>query len=206
MIIGICGFQNSGKDTIANYLVEKYGFVKISFADVLKDIVAIIFNWDRKMLQGDTKESREWRETIDSWWAEKLNIQHFTPRYALQFIGTNLFRHHFNQDIWTLTLERKLTKYTNIVITDCRFENEIELLEKYEGKIVSVMRGCIPEWYKQYIENNIEPPIHSSEYNWIKKGDTIRKFDYEFVNNTSLDSLYQQIDNYIKTKQLIPLE
>lgn len=94
----------------------------------------------------------------------------------------------------------------NIVITDCRFENEIELLERYGAKIVSVMREKIPNWYNQYIENNIEPPIHSSEYNWIKKGDTIRKFDYEFINNTSLDTLYQQIDNYIKSKQLIPLE
>ena len=45
MIIGICGLQSSGKDTLGNILVEKYGFKKLSFAGVLKDIVSILFGW-----------------------------------------------------------------------------------------------------------------------------------------------------------------
>ena len=58
MIIGLCGAQGSGKDTVANILVSKYGFVRISFATALKDVVAILFSWPREMLEGDTPESR----------------------------------------------------------------------------------------------------------------------------------------------------
>ena len=46
MIIGICGFKGSGKDTVADYLVKHKDFIKISFASVLKDIITILFNWE----------------------------------------------------------------------------------------------------------------------------------------------------------------
>ena len=62
-IVGIFGKAGSGKDTIANYMIENLGYIKIAFADVLKDIVSVIFSWERHLLEGDTKESREFRET-----------------------------------------------------------------------------------------------------------------------------------------------
>ena len=65
MIIGICGLIGSGKGTVADVLVEQHNFTKISFADKLKDGVATVFGWDRAMLEGDTDESREWREQAD---------------------------------------------------------------------------------------------------------------------------------------------
>jgi len=40
MIIGICGFIGSGKDTIADYLVNLHHFRRESFASTLKDAVA----------------------------------------------------------------------------------------------------------------------------------------------------------------------
>jgi adenylate kinase family enzyme len=67
-IIGICGFIGSGKGTVADTLVNEYGYTKLSFADTLKDGVAAVFNWDRKLLEGDTKDSRDWRETPDTFW------------------------------------------------------------------------------------------------------------------------------------------
>ena len=87
MIIGISGFQSSGKDTIADYLVKEHGFVKLSFASALKDIVAIIFGWSREKLEGLKVEDRQWREDIDSKWAKLLNIPCLTPRYVLQYLG-----------------------------------------------------------------------------------------------------------------------
>ena len=65
LIIGICGFQGSGKDTVADYLVNTHDFRRISFAGTLKDAVSAIFGWDRELLEGRTRESREWREQID---------------------------------------------------------------------------------------------------------------------------------------------
>ena len=135
-IIGICGFQSSGKDTLAEILITKYGFVKLSFAGIIKDIVALLFEWPRDKLEGLSKVDREWREQVDEWWSKALNMPNLTPRHTLQYFGTELFRKHWHEDFWVKVLERKLTKYENVVITDCRFQNEIELITNYGGKII----------------------------------------------------------------------
>ena len=88
MIIGITGFMGSGKDTVAEMFVDK-GAVKDSFAAPLKDLCASVFGWDRHMLEGDTVPSRDFRETADIYWTRKLGIDNFTPRLALQLLGTD---------------------------------------------------------------------------------------------------------------------
>ena len=108
MIIGICGFAGSGKNTAADYLVDRYKFKQQSYAASLKDAASSIFNWDRNLLEGKTNESREWRETVDTWWAARLGWPDLTPRKVLQQFGTNVCRDHFHQDIWVSSLENKL--------------------------------------------------------------------------------------------------
>ena len=71
MIIGICGLIGSGKGTVSDYLVDEYGFEKISFADKLKDGVSAVFGWDRDMLEGDNSDSRQWREQEDEFWSKE---------------------------------------------------------------------------------------------------------------------------------------
>jgi hypothetical protein len=73
LVVGVLGFKGSGKDTVGDYLVQKHGFARDSFANPLKDAVAATFNWPRAMLEGDTKSSREWRELPDAWWENKLD-------------------------------------------------------------------------------------------------------------------------------------
>ncbi len=189
MIIGICGLQSSGKDTIGNILVQKHGFVQLSFAKVLKDVISVLFGWNRDMIEGSTKESREWREQIDEWWANKLSIPNLTPRYILQFFGTELFRNHFHPDIWVIALERQLSNYKNVVITDCRFPNEISMLKSTGAKLIKVTRGELPNWYLDYQNNPTNPPdsIHPSEYLWINNN-----FDLEINNNGSIIQLEQK--------------
>ena len=70
MIIGICGFIGAGKDTAADYLVNFHSFRRDSFAATLKDSVAAVFGWNRELLEGRTKEAREWREQVDPRWAK----------------------------------------------------------------------------------------------------------------------------------------
>jgi hypothetical protein len=170
MIIVCCGFSDAGKDQVAKRLIDGHGFIKLSFASVLKDILSIIFSWDRNMMEGTTEESREWRETIDEWWSDKLMIQHFTPRWAMQNIGTELFRQHFNTDIWIFALEKKLKnlRNANVVITDCRFENEYNFLKNItydEVKFFYIERSEPPLWFYNKV---IPPDLHISEYEWVK--------------------------------------
>ena len=68
MIVGLVGFIGAGKGTVADILVEKHGFIKESFANSVKDSVSVIFGWDRSSLEGDTPESRRWREQPDEFW------------------------------------------------------------------------------------------------------------------------------------------
>ena len=65
MIIGVCGFIGTGKDTIADYLVNIRQFRRESFANTLKDAVASVFGWDRELIEGRTRQAREWREQVD---------------------------------------------------------------------------------------------------------------------------------------------
>ena len=79
MIIGICGLIGSGKGSAADILVEEHNFTKISFADKLKDGVASVFNWDRNNLEGDTDDSRAWREEPDKFWTKEVCLLYTSP-------------------------------------------------------------------------------------------------------------------------------
>jgi hypothetical protein len=209
MIIGICGFIGSGKDTIADYLVNFNGFRRESFANSLKDAVSYVFGWDRTMLEGRTKEAREWREQIDPWWAERLGMPHLTPRWVLQYWGTEVARKSFHNDMWIASLENKLrTSKDDIVISDCRFPNEIKSIKAAGGIVIRVVRGPEPEWYSIAKNANKGAPIaqellkefgvHASETAWVGT-----KFDAVLDNNGTIDELFQQIKTIV-TPELTP--
>lgn len=190
MIIGLSGIQGAGKDTVGEILINEYGFVKLSFAGALKDAISALFGWPRDMLEGATEESRVWRETVNEYWAEKTNIPDFTPRKALQYIGTDLLRNQLCKDIWACIVESKITEMlkfnpnTNIVITDCRFTNEFVILKKFDStRIVKIERNNL---------NQTNIPTHSSETEW-----TDYPFDIILPNNGSIEDLKKLIKEVI---------
>jgi len=210
MIIGICGFISSGKDTVADYLQNFHEFRRESFASTLKDAVANVFGWDRVLLEGRTKEAREWREQTDPWWAERLAMPTLTPRWVLQYWGTEVGRRSFHDDIWIASLENKLrNSKDNVIISDCRFPNEIESIRRAGGIIVWVQRGGLPEWYDSAMlantGNNIGLNemkifgIHASEWAWIGT-----EFDVVIDNNGNIEELYNQTKDLIISNK-IPL-
>jgi hypothetical protein len=212
MIIGICGFIGSGKDTVADYLVNFHEFRRESFASTLKDAVASVFGWDRTMLEGRTKEAREWREQVDPWWAARLDMPTLTPRWVLQYWGTEVCRKAFHDDIWIASLENKLrNSKDHVVISDCRFPNEITSIRNAGGQIVWVQRGLLPEWYDVAVDANQGSnvalndlkrlKIHASETAWVGTD-----FDAIIDNNSTIDDLYKQASSLLTTPQRSKLD
>jgi hypothetical protein len=201
-IVGILGFINSGKGTVASKLVSDYNFRQDSFATSLKDACAVMFDWPRNMLEGDTKESREWREAVDPWWSKQLGMPNFSPRLALQIIGTDALRNNFHQDLWFLTLRNRIYKNPdkNVVISDVRFPNEIKFIQDQGGTLIKVNRGPAPIWYETAILANRGNSIakaamaktysaaHLSEWAWVGS-----KIDHEINNDSTIESLETQV-------------
>jgi hypothetical protein len=146
-VIALSGLQGAGKDTAAAYLIEKYGYTKVSFSAALKDIVARLFHMDREMLEGVTPEARVSRDIVDPWWSDKLG-RDVSPRDILIEIGTDVMRDQFDPAIWTLSLRRQLELIpvgSKLVFTDARFFNELNLVKSVEGKSFGIYRK-LPKW------------------------------------------------------------
>jgi len=209
VILGICGLIGSGKDTIADYLVNFHEFKRDSFANSLKDAVSVVFGWDREMLEGRTKQSREWRERVDPWWSNRLNMPNLTPRWVLQYWGTEVCRKGFHDDIWIASLENKLQNTTdNVVISDCRFVNEVSAIKNAGGKVIWVKRGPLPAWYDMALAANqgndpqkkqmLGSGIHASEWSWIGTN-----FDAVIDNNQGIEELYKSVELLVNQQEFL---
>lgn len=198
MIIGICGLIGSGKGTVGDILVEQ-GFKKVSFADKLKDGVATIFGWDRAMLEGDTDESRQWRELKDDFWSNETKME-ITPRLVLQLFGTDCLRNGFYDGVWVSLLKKHiLDNPGDYVIPDVRFRNEQNMIRDLGGKVWQVKRGKDPVWFQRAIHDNANPDtsnlmhgfdVHESEYKWI---DVNTRFDSILHNEGTIAELEQLV-------------
>ena len=208
MILGVTGLIGSGKDTVADYLCTFHGFKRVSFAASLKDAVASVFGWDRELLEGSTKTSREWREQQDEWWTNRLGMN-ITPRLVLQYWGTEVLRNHFHTDIWVASVENKLRQSKdNIVITDCRFANEVNAIKAAGGITMRVSRGEQPDWHDAAVSYNKgevgnmtwsiskfkldKLGVHASEYSSVGL-----PYDHYIDNNGTIDDLHQRINSII---------
>jgi len=201
-IIGLVGFIGSGKGTASEHLQMQHNFIQESFAKSLKDSVAAIFGWDRALLEGDTLESRGWREIVDEWWSSRLGIPNLTPRMVLQFMGTDVCRNNFHQDIWIASVENRLLhSHTNIVLSDVRFINELKSIKNIGGTIIRIKRGPEPEWFDDAMKTNLgqndimkfNNTVHPSEWGWIGG-----EIDYTIENNGTKEDLHNKIDYVLK--------
>ena len=207
MIIGITGLISSGKGTVADILVNEHNFTKLSFADKLKDGVATIFGWERAMLEGDTTESRNWRETVDAFWTRETG-RWITPRLVLQEFGTDCMRNGFYDGVWVSLVKQEIINnpQNNYIIPDVRFPNEIQIIKSLDGEIWNVRRGELPDWWGYAIQDNnnsdstlmkdYHPEIHQSEWRWIEKDE---QFDRIIQNDDTVKTLYSKISDTLST-------
>lgn len=198
MIIGLVGFIGSGKGTVGDILEQK-GFIKDSFAKPLKDACSVMFGWPRELLEGDTEVSRKWREEPDNYWSEKFGRQ-FTPREALQLMGTEAGRNVFHKDIWVISLLNR-AKGKDVVVTDVRFKNEIQYIQDNGGIVIRVKRGEDPNWYYNLEKIQYENErtkfmrfenVHKSEWDWVGC-----EFNYTIDNNGSIQDLGKEVEKVL---------
>ena len=206
MIIGIVGFAGSGKGTVGDILVNDHDFTKLSFADAVKDATSAIFGWPRHLLEGDTDESRKFRETKDEFWSARLG-RDFIPRLAMQLMGTEAGRNVFHQNLWVDVVERRIRQLQEdnldhkFVIPDVRFPNEIEAIRKWGGFVVRIVRGNEPEWYEAAERANKEGItelmskhcVHYSEWAWIGQ-----QFNYQISNNSTVSMLEADVNHMLR--------
>lgn len=177
-IIGVTGRKGNGKDTIGKILFDKYGYIRVAFADSLKEACRSIFHFTDNQLYGTEKE------TIDEYWKVR-------PRHVLQFVGTELFREQISsvipwveKDIWIKSVEKKilsireLNSHAHIVVTDVRFQNEVDAIRKLGGIVIRVSRPSL--------QNKLD--THSSELE-IDKLDV----DMDILNDSTVDELQTKI-------------
>lgn len=165
-IIGLTGLAGSGKDTVADLLTVHSGFVKVAFADALRLEAADAFNIDvRHFTFRDTKElplrCLALARCLSAPFVERMQMHHAlagqvldleaprSPRQIMQWWGTE-YRRAQHTAYWLqrmmATLNTLLRERTaaGIVVTDCRFSNEVDLVRlSYGGEIWQVLRPGI---------------------------------------------------------------
>ena len=204
LVISLSGFKGSGKDTAALLMRSNMPFESLSFAAPLKEALAAMFGWPREMLDGTTPESRAWRETPDIYWSDQLGHT-VTPRFVLQHFGTDVVRQHMLDNFWIAAVQKQIeNSNSNIIVTDARFPNELDMVRKLGGITVRIKRGEEPWWYQPSVGLNRLPrwlakavllfrpklrQVHISERAWIGYS-----FDFEIENNGSLADLEQKIE------------
>ena len=184
MLVGILGRKFAGKDTVADYMCSKHNFNKLILAQPLKDACKLLFNFSDEQLYGNLKES------IDPNWG-------ITPRIVFQYFGTDVFRRDIHKIIpnigdnfWINLAISKYLEMKNankdalIVISDVRFQNEIDSIHEQGGIIIKIIR---PEL------SNMD--AHESE----KNIDNLSG-DYTIINDETKDDLYKKIDIIIQEK------
>jgi cytidylate kinase len=127
MIIGLTGYAQSGKDTVAKILVENYGFTRVAFADKIRDFLYET----NPMIDTIAFEPIFLKERVDrdGWEVAKKNTN---VRRLLQTSGVAA-RKVFGENFWVQQALREVHFEGNYVITDVRFTNEADAIRKYDN-------------------------------------------------------------------------
>ena len=188
MIIGISGKAGSGKDTAAKMLEVLYANPDISyedfankryknfadiqivhFADSLKETAQVLFRigeWETNTQEG--------KKTTINWIGK-------TVRELLQGIGQGL-RDAIDPNLWVKILFANTEGWSNYIIADVRYPNEVYAIKKRNGVLIRIDR-------KDAGAGN-----HSSE----TALDNYKEWDVHIENNGSIEDLFEAMKIFIK--------
>lgn len=154
-LIGLCGRAGAGKSESARLLVEGYGFIRQCFSSPIKQMLEVL-GVEESALYGNKKEG------------PSKALRGVSARYAMQTLGTEWGRKLISPDLWTACMERSLKHLafeegaTHVVIDDCRFADEAELVWKWGGSVWEIVRGmdyCHIDGTHESEQRNFQPDI-----------------------------------------------
>ena len=174
--IGLSGYARSGKDTVADILVNERSYKRITFAGKLKEAVLVLDPWiGRHQQAGLVRVS----EALEHMSPDKLKEQFPEYRRLLQRMGTEVGRNLFGPNFWVDIAFSGLDVNQKYVITDARFPNEFDAVRAHGGEMWRIERpGTGPV-------NN-----HPSETSLDD-----HEFDFYLVNDGTIDDLANKVLN-----------
>lgn len=140
-MIGLCSpVMGSGKTTVAEILVRKHGFIRLSVASTLKAMTATL-------LEESGMNPYDVRELIADPELKEMPLKALngkSPRYAMQTLGTEWGRNLFGEDFWINAAINKanalMSQGYSVVFDDVRFSNEAEAIVANQGCMVRIVR------------------------------------------------------------------
>lgn len=203
-IIGIGGRKQCGKTTLANIAIDYFDYTKISVADGLKELVCKIYNLDiNELYSQQSKESKrifKWNKDIRNKIEdiENINLDKFTEnkefesvREALQFIGTDILR-DVDPYFHVKKFEYKINSLQdrNIICDDLRFNEELEVVKKYSGTDIFIIR---PYWLS-YSNHQSEISLRIWDFKrHIINDTTIKTFQKKFFEHLKYNKKFNNI-------------
>lgn len=170
-IVAFAGPAGSGKDTAGQYLIDKYGFKRLSFAGPIYDAL--------ESMGFGRPSTQEEKEAVLPW----LGV---SWRHMAQTLGTEWGRMLVHANLWIKIAEQRIRgEGGRFVITDLRFENESALVREMKG-IVCHLEGRAHEMAEGTLDHASEAGIH------ILDGDT------QVDNSTTLEELHTQLDQVVR--------
>jgi hypothetical protein len=166
MIIGLTGYAQSGKDSVANILVNHYGYTRVAFADPIREL---LYQMNPAVKDGGYRV----QSTVDVYGWDVAKTAFPEVRNMLQNLGVGA-RKTFGDMFWVQQALRQVTPEGNFVITDVRYPNEAKAIREYEdSQIWRIKRSGVD-------------PVNTHASETAMDGE---KVDQIFVNNGTLEDL-----------------
>lgn len=191
-IIGVCGKARHGKTTVANYLVEKYGYAVLSYAEALKVMIidALVDNPPPIEIA-----SQEFTEMTREYWEHVVREDRTSfTRWLMQFIGTDIVRARIAEHFWVAKWQdsyRAVEK--RIVVPDVRFRNEATKIRQIGGEIWRVERVFLATDPEESSLQTIEHgAAHKSETEMLKISE-----DRLVRASWGIENIYKAVDELL---------
>lgn len=195
--IGISGKKGHGKNFFADLIVPllikdfNTNVAITAFATPIKEFCHNVFGLsyeDMETQEGKLKQTHlKWGDLFFDIRRDnrKDPNDYITVRELLQVIGTDVWRKRFYDKIWAEAPFHKKWDAGIVLITDCRFPNEIKVVKNYQGILVRVVRpGVISN------DNHISE-IALDNYDWQED---------EIVINKKIHDLMHYYETTLKKK------